>query len=234
MAPKYNLQELSKDHPFMTCLVKVNTRSSGQKTVAKVLQKCHGIYSFRMDDDGLVEISGTVDPNLLLKMVGKSGRKAELRWLQFGECSSNLFMPMNQGGVNNSYDGRYLHAGNLPRAKLPSHDALRSSAHNQKHDYQIAYDDKHDYDQDRRDWNYHYQHTYDHNQDYQHGCLDHKHHYQLAYDQKHHYPHSYRNYDHAHDSQYTSYGYRHDGNQMHYSKALPGVGGEGMGCCTVM
>ncbi|KAK4439731.1 hypothetical protein Salat_0308000 [Sesamum alatum] len=233
MAPKYNLQELSRDHPFMTCLVKMNTRSSWQKTLAKVLQKCHGIYSFRMDDDGLVEISGAVDPNLLLKMVGKSGGKAELRWLQFGECSSNLFMPMNQGGASYS-DGRYLHAGNLPRAKLPSHEALRSSAYNQKHDYQITYDDKRDYGQDARDWNYRYQHTYDHNQDYQHGYYDHRNDYQLAYDHKHAYPHSYQQYDHAHDYQYNSYGYSRDGNQMHYRQALPAVGGEDIGCCTVM
>ncbi|KAI3456848.1 hypothetical protein Pfo_013511 [Paulownia fortunei] len=247
MTPKYSLHHVTKDHPFMTCLVKVNTRSSWQKTVTKVLNKCHGIYSFRMDDNGVVEISGTVDPNLLLKMLGKAGRKAELRWLQFGECSSNLFMPMNHsniggyggpgnyGGTSYAQDGRYLHSGNLPRPKLPSEEAIMSSAHNTKNDYQIAYDHKHDYYQYAHDHNHHYQHSYDH-----------KHDYQLAYDHKLDNPHSYdhrhdyQHYDHRHDNQHYRHDYRydhshrHDGNQTHYRPPLPTLGGEDMSCCTVM
>lgn len=150
-----------------------------------------------MDDNGVVEISGTVDPKLLLKMLGKAGSKTELRWLQFGECSSNLFMPMNHngyGGTTYSRDGRYLHSGNLLRPKLPS----QSLAHNQKHDYQIANHHKHDYDQYAHNHNHHYQHPYD---DYQ-LAYDQEHIYQQSYDNRH----DYQHYDHRHDYRYEDMG----------------------------
>ncbi|KAA8527034.1 hypothetical protein F0562_008737 [Nyssa sinensis] len=99
-----------------------------------------GISNFRMDEDGMVEVSGTVDPSLLMKMLAKAGNRAELCWFQFGQCSSNLFIPDRRGsyggngyyedngyygryGVNNSHygDDRYLHYGSgysgRPRAK---------------------------------------------------------------------------------------------------------------------
>ncbi|KAG8386052.1 hypothetical protein BUALT_Bualt03G0108900 [Buddleja alternifolia] len=221
--------------PLATCLVKVNTLSSWQKTVRKVLNKCHGIYSFRMDDDGVVEISGTVDPNLLLKMLGKSGRKAELRWFQFGECSSNLFMPITISGYQ---DGRYLHSDNLPRPKLPSHEHFRSPAHHQKQDYQIAYDNRDDYANQyyyNYQHSYHnkqdYQHGYDYNHDYQHG-YDHNHDYQHGYDHNHDYQHAY--YEHRHDYQDNVYGHRNYANQTNYQTPSRALAGDDVGCCHVM
>lgn len=47
---------------------------------------------FKMDQNGVVEVSGIAHPNQLLKKIGKASR-LELHWFQFGECSSNLFMP---------------------------------------------------------------------------------------------------------------------------------------------
>ena len=46
-----------------------------------------------MDEDGKVEVSGTVNPKQLPKMLAKVGKRAEVCWFQFGECSSNLHMP---------------------------------------------------------------------------------------------------------------------------------------------
>lgn len=113
-----------------------------------------GVYNFRVDGHGIVEISGTADPNILLEKLGRTGRKAELQWLQFGECSNNLFITQNQsgyGGINYNQDGRYLHADNIIRPKLPSHEnIIRPSLHH-IHDY-----------------NHHYHQSYDHNYGYSH------------------------------------------------------------------
>ncbi|KAL7088026.1 hypothetical protein ACP275_13G104600 [Erythranthe tilingii] len=214
MAPNYNFNLVAKDYPFMTCLVKVNTRSSWQRTVTKVLNKCHGIYSFRMDDHGVVEIAGAVDPSMLLKMLGKSGNKAELRWLQFGECSSNLFMPVkhtNNGGyyggpTTYSQDGRYLHSGDLTRPKLPSQVSLRSTAHNQTHhNYQDYYDQ--------------YAHNHN-NQDYYPLSSD----YNQAYDYGHDYP---KSYDYGYDCNHNDY------RQVNQNYGH-GYRGEDIECCTIM
>lgn len=42
---------------LQSCLVKVNTRSSWQKTVAKVLNKCHGMLFHVWSDENLVVTS---------------------------------------------------------------------------------------------------------------------------------------------------------------------------------
>lgn len=107
---------------------------------------CAGVHSFRMDDNGVVEISGTVDLSLLLGILGKAGRSAQLSWLQFGECSSNLFMQTSQAHPR---DGRYLHAADLSRPKLPSHRAIDNE------NYGYGYDNP-------------YYHSYGNNQDYYH------------------------------------------------------------------
>lgn len=43
--------------------------------------------------DDLLELSGFVDPKVLLKALGKAKRKMELKWIQFGQCSSFLDGP---------------------------------------------------------------------------------------------------------------------------------------------
>ncbi|XP_070006938.1 uncharacterized protein [Nicotiana sylvestris] len=96
-----------------TCVLWVNNRTSGwQKTVAKVFKNVYGIRNCRMNGDGMIEVSGNMDPKVLLKRLGK----AELCWFQFGECSSNLFITQSdyyrQGyyyGGQLDLDGRFLH-----------------------------------------------------------------------------------------------------------------------------
>ncbi|XP_057765550.1 uncharacterized protein LOC130986225 [Salvia miltiorrhiza] len=161
-APKYYLNRVTSKYPFMTCVVRVNTQSQWQRTVARVLDKCHGVHSFRMDDYGVIEISGTVDPSLLLKMLGRAGRSVELCWFQFGECSSNLFMPTNPGeGSTYSRDGRYLHASSLSQPKLPS-----INNQNCVFDHDNCYYNKHDYNHGH---GYHHQQGYEHQSGYSHG-----------------------------------------------------------------
>ncbi|KAK4417994.1 hypothetical protein Salat_2212100 [Sesamum alatum] len=77
---------------LQTCIIKVNPSKPGwQKAVLAILRNCKGAR-FKMDQDGVVELSGIADPNQLLKKISKSSR-VELHWFQFGQCSSNLFMP---------------------------------------------------------------------------------------------------------------------------------------------
>ncbi|KAL6999135.1 hypothetical protein U1Q18_000297 [Sarracenia purpurea var. burkii] len=72
-----------------------------------------------MDEDGRIEVSGTVDPSLLLKMLAKAGKGAEICWWQFGQCSSNLFIPENRkyyhddpyAGSGYYGDDSYCHCG---------------------------------------------------------------------------------------------------------------------------
>ncbi|KAK9272733.1 hypothetical protein L1049_003110 [Liquidambar formosana] len=50
-----------------------------QKKVQKVLQKIHGVYSINIDaEQGKVTVSGTVDPYILIMMLAKAGKKAQL------------------------------------------------------------------------------------------------------------------------------------------------------------
>ncbi|GAA0144109.1 hypothetical protein LIER_04637 [Lithospermum erythrorhizon] len=55
-----------------------------------------GVYNFKMIGNGKIIVSGKVDPTKLLKFIAKAGKTAEVLWWQFGECSSNLFLPINQ------------------------------------------------------------------------------------------------------------------------------------------
>ncbi|KAL6536679.1 hypothetical protein OROMI_026260 [Orobanche minor] len=157
-----------------------------------------------MDENGVVEISGTVNPDFILKTLEKAGNKAKLHWFQFGECSSNLFMPINQ-------DGRFLQAGNLSRPNPPSQQKAigsssapnpkapgSSSATNLNHGYQFPY--------------YNQRHDYDH----------------PDYHPNHHYQHYYRS--HEHDYQYN-YGQMHEGKQICYRQT---VADGDMGCCRMM
>lgn len=120
----------------------------------------------------MVEISGTVNPSLLLKMLGRAGRSAELCWFQFGECSSNLFVATNDvgygGGSTCSRDGRYLHASNLSRPTLPSQTNYgydHNHHYSSHHDFQFPYyDHSHDYHHRHQQ---HCDHT--HNRPYQSG-----------------------------------------------------------------
>ncbi|KAK6785648.1 hypothetical protein RDI58_019103 [Solanum bulbocastanum] len=124
-------QFMMQSNPFMTCILWVNNRISGwQKTVSKVFKNVYGITNFRMNGDGMIEVSGNVDPKLLLKRLSKAGKKAELCWFQFGECSTNLFVNQSDYGRQLGYnggqlgyyggqlDGRFLHYGDINNPQL--------------------------------------------------------------------------------------------------------------------
>ncbi|CAI9787793.1 unnamed protein product [Fraxinus pennsylvanica] len=150
MDPISGLQQVKKYYPFMTCIVKVNTKTQWPKTVAKILSKIQGVQNFRMDLEGHVEISGTVDPDLLLKLLGKSGRKARLCWFQYGECSSNLFMSNRTANVAPESYGRYIQNGNPPRPKLPSNDDrnpkhVDPNSHDRMLNFERAHEHLHDH-----------------------------------------------------------------------------------------
>ncbi|KAL6561951.1 hypothetical protein OROGR_002958 [Orobanche gracilis] len=83
---------IQDDLSFMTFVIKVNSNKAGwHKAIISLLRKCKGAR-FKMDQEGVVEVSGMSNPYKLLKKIGESSR-LELHWYQFGECSSNLFMP---------------------------------------------------------------------------------------------------------------------------------------------
>ncbi|XP_055823239.1 uncharacterized protein LOC129891779 [Solanum dulcamara] len=108
---------------FMVCVIKIKVRSRGwQKAVNRVLKSTNGVRQFKLTEGGEVTVSGMVDPTLLMKNLAKSGKSAELQWIQYGQCSSNLFLPpkppingfQNQGPFRNFSYSRFAlpqHAG---------------------------------------------------------------------------------------------------------------------------
>ncbi|KAL5792964.1 hypothetical protein ACOSP7_001558 [Xanthoceras sorbifolium] len=65
-----------------TCVLKMQLKcETCQKKVKKVMQKIHGVHSISIDaNDGTAAVSSTVDPHLLIAMLAKAGKKAELLW----------------------------------------------------------------------------------------------------------------------------------------------------------
>lgn len=53
------------------------------------------VRSFQMDEEGMVEINGIGNPEIVLKKISRSSN-IELHWYQFGQCSANLFMQQQQ------------------------------------------------------------------------------------------------------------------------------------------
>ncbi|KAI8557489.1 hypothetical protein RHMOL_Rhmol04G0014500 [Rhododendron molle] len=66
------------------CVLKVNVDCEACKMkLYEVLRSISGVYSVTIDaEEGLAKISGEVDPNILLRAVGTSGKHAELKWVQ--------------------------------------------------------------------------------------------------------------------------------------------------------
>lgn len=134
------------------------------------------VANFRMNTDGTVEISGTVDPKKILKILKKAKSKAELCHFQFGECSTNLFLPPRPidygiiankygGGPNNMLissfvgqnedrpgyyggrDGRFLHYGDkLSQLKKSKSSSKEQSRHDHDHDHDHDHNHNHNHD----------------------------------------------------------------------------------------
>ncbi|TMW96917.1 hypothetical protein EJD97_006551 [Solanum chilense] len=146
---------------FMTCILRININADRwQRTIAKVLKNVD-VTNFRMNTDGTMEISGSVYPNKFLKILKKARNKAELCHLQFGQCSTNLFLPSrpidysignnkfgvpnnmllssfvgqmedNQTGYYGGRDGRFLHYGDKPSQSKKS-KSEKSDDHDHNH-----------------------------------------------------------------------------------------------------
>ncbi|CAN4103954.1 unnamed protein product [Withania somnifera] len=116
---------------FMVCVIKIKVRSSRwHKANHVVLNSTKGgARQFKFTEDGKVMVSGIVDPALLMKNLAKSGKSAEIEWIQYGQCSSNLFLPPkppnnavpNQGPLRNLNYSRFPlpHHGGYYGAPLP-------------------------------------------------------------------------------------------------------------------
>ncbi|KAK4366120.1 hypothetical protein RND71_014000 [Anisodus tanguticus] len=159
-----------------------------QRTITKVLANVQ-VINFRMNKDGTVEISGTVFPNEFLKILRKARKKVELCHFQFGECSSNLFLPplaVNYG-INNKYggpnymvssltgqlgqketepagyyggrDGRFLHYGDKPSQSKKSKDSSHDHNHNHNHIHGRDHNHNHNHVHER-DQNQNHRHNH--------------------------------------------------------------------------
>ncbi|KAA8543201.1 hypothetical protein F0562_021304 [Nyssa sinensis] len=65
----------------VTCVLKVNIGCCNEcpVKVKKILQKIDGVYSVTTDaENGMIKVSGKVDPMILIKKLSKKGKKAEL------------------------------------------------------------------------------------------------------------------------------------------------------------
>lgn len=65
-----------------TFVLKTNIHCSGcEKKIKKLLQDIGGVHRISIDAvRGKVEISGTIDPQIVLKLLEKNGKKSELVW----------------------------------------------------------------------------------------------------------------------------------------------------------
>ncbi|XP_021823135.1 heavy metal-associated isoprenylated plant protein 32-like [Prunus avium] len=70
---------------FMSCQLKLDTSTPGwHKTMTKVLSKIKGV-SYTIDAQaGIAHVSGTIEPDTLLKLLSKSGKHAELLRIDSG------------------------------------------------------------------------------------------------------------------------------------------------------
>ncbi|XP_054817073.1 heavy metal-associated isoprenylated plant protein 32-like [Prosopis cineraria] len=76
----------------MTCGLKVDTRCKGwDRTMGKLLKKIKGV-SYDLDaEEGMIYISGKVDPQKILSKITKHGKHAELCWMKTGD-QNHVFM----------------------------------------------------------------------------------------------------------------------------------------------
>ncbi|XP_040989073.1 heavy metal-associated isoprenylated plant protein 32-like [Juglans microcarpa x Juglans regia] len=90
---------------YMTCALKVDTQTPGwHKAMIKVLGSIQGV-SYNIDgQQGLAYVSGNIDPAILLKMLAKTGKHAELFWVDSRRQHRNNQNPLVQGDVSHYHD----------------------------------------------------------------------------------------------------------------------------------
>ncbi|KAL5746642.1 hypothetical protein ACOSP7_027788 [Xanthoceras sorbifolium] len=92
---------------YMTCALKIDTQTAGwHKSLIKMLTNIDGVTYSIDAQQGIAYISGKVDPGKILKMLAKSGKHAELCWIDSGQNPNRV--PFNNGyGYPNSHDNGY-------------------------------------------------------------------------------------------------------------------------------
>ncbi|KAM6577722.1 hypothetical protein CsatB_029559 [Cannabis sativa] len=101
-----------------TCVLRVNIHCDGCKQkVKKLLQKIDGVFSVAIDSDqGKVTVSGSADPDTLIKKLEKNGKHAELWGFQKGPAQNqNQFQNLQNQFKNLQLDGGKV--GKLDRSK---------------------------------------------------------------------------------------------------------------------
>lgn len=63
-------------------ILKTNIHCHGcEKKIRKLLQDIRGVDKFSIDaEQGRITVSGTIDPQTLMKLLRKTGKKSELLW----------------------------------------------------------------------------------------------------------------------------------------------------------
>ncbi|GMY31084.1 heavy metal-associated isoprenylated plant protein 32 [Fagus crenata] len=107
---------------YMKCALKVDTQSPGwHKAMIKVLSNIQGV-SYTIDgQQGKAYVSGNIDPGVLLKMLAKAVKHAELEWVDSRYQRKD---PIVQGNVYHEDHGNTQYArlgydyGNTQYARL--------------------------------------------------------------------------------------------------------------------
>ncbi|KAJ7947572.1 putative Metal ion-binding protein [Quillaja saponaria] len=80
---------------YMTCGLKVDTQSRGwDRTMNRILRKIKGA-SYDLDaEQGMMYVTGKVDPRRILRKLGKHGRHARLCWVRTEDqyCQGNNYL----------------------------------------------------------------------------------------------------------------------------------------------
>ncbi|KAK3227902.1 hypothetical protein Dsin_007764 [Dipteronia sinensis] len=97
----------------LTCALKIDTQTGWHKSLIKLLTNINGVTYSIDAQQGVAYISGKVDPGKILKMLAKSGKHAELCWIDSGQNPNRV--PFNNGYhgyPNNIYDNGYNNSPN--------------------------------------------------------------------------------------------------------------------------
>ncbi|KAI9161977.1 hypothetical protein LWI28_022553 [Acer negundo] len=96
---------------YMSCALKIDTQTGWHKSLIKMLTNIDGV-SYSIDaQQGIAYISGKVDPGKILTMLAKSGKHAELCWIDSGQNPNRVPFSNGYGHPNvhdnNGYNNPY-------------------------------------------------------------------------------------------------------------------------------
>uniref|UniRef100_A0A2N9ITR5 HMA domain-containing protein n=1 Tax=Fagus sylvatica TaxID=28930 RepID=A0A2N9ITR5_FAGSY len=85
----------------VSCVLKVNSQcETCKRKVMDVLQNVHGVYNISIDaEQGTVKVTGRVNPTMLLRVLERYGRHAEVKWIRFdGEVRERGYYYYGENG----------------------------------------------------------------------------------------------------------------------------------------